>query len=123
MAPSSSASRPARECRALLALLGALLACGGPSTDASTSSGNGQDTAADEIAFESVDEMQLELETLDNEIRGLEGLRKRPERAGGDRSVHDVLGLRRGWNDGGRGDGHGDGGGDYERLQHVLLLR
>jgi hypothetical protein len=70
MAPSSSTSRPARGRWPLVALVGALLACGGSSRDASPSSA--PDASGDEIAFGSVDDMQLELETLDNEIRGLE---------------------------------------------------
>lgn len=70
MASSSPTVRPARGRCALVTLLGAILACGGSSGDASTSSA--PDAQADEIAFESVEDMQLELETLDNEIRGLE---------------------------------------------------
>jgi hypothetical protein len=72
MAPSSTAAPRAGVRRTLVALAGALLACGGSSGDPSTSSANAPDARADEIAFGSVEDMQLELETLDNEIRGLE---------------------------------------------------
>ena len=55
-----------------LAWLGALLACGGPSREGSAESADPPAGFADEIAFGSVEDMQFELETLDNEIRGLE---------------------------------------------------
>lgn len=56
--------------RYVLAGLGALFACGGPSGDRAALEVPPE--AADEIAFGSAEEMQLELETLDHEILGLE---------------------------------------------------
>ena len=72
MAPSTSTARPVKGRCVLAALVGALLACGGPSGEGSAPSADAPAVAADEIEFGSVEEMQLELETLDNEIRGLE---------------------------------------------------
>src|SRR5688500_17104005 len=71
MALVTSAARSARR-RCALAGLGALLACGGPSEDGSASKTDEPVATAGEIGFESVEEMRLELETLDHEIRGLD---------------------------------------------------
>ncbi len=71
MALVTSTARSAwRGC--VLAPLAALLACGGPSGDGSASHADAPAVTAEEIAFGSVEEMQLELETIDNEIRSLE---------------------------------------------------
>ncbi|HJR52188.1 MAG TPA: hypothetical protein VJ982_00595 [Gemmatimonadota bacterium] len=72
MALSTSPARPAKWRCALAALVASLLACGGPSGGGPTPGADTPAVAADEIAFGSVEEMQLELETIDNEIRGLE---------------------------------------------------
>ncbi|HET6360667.1 MAG TPA: hypothetical protein VFH11_01260, partial [Gemmatimonadota bacterium] len=71
MALVISTARSAR-CGCALAGLGLLLACGGPSGNGSDTNGDAPVAAADEIRFDSAEEMQFELETLDNEIRGLE---------------------------------------------------
>ena len=67
---------PLTACRArrayALAWLVTLLACGGPSGEESVESADAPAASAEVIAFDSVEDMQLELETLDNEIRGLE---------------------------------------------------
>jgi hypothetical protein len=69
MALATSLYRWAR-IRCVLAGLGALLACDSPSGD--DSAPDVPPAVADEIAFGSAEEMQLELETLDHEILGLE---------------------------------------------------
>jgi hypothetical protein len=71
MPPISVTACRARRAYAL-AWLVALLACGGPSGEEPVESAAPPAGLADEIAFDSVEDMQLELETLDNEIRGLE---------------------------------------------------
>lgn len=72
MSPSLPTTRPAKARAGLVAVVGALLACGAPSENGSESSADPPAAAADDIAFGSVEEMQLELETLEHEIRGLE---------------------------------------------------
>lgn len=71
MVPVTSMSRSARG-RCVLAGLGAIFACGGPSGDESAPGADTPPAAAEEIAFDSAEEMRLELETLDHEILGLE---------------------------------------------------
>jgi len=67
--PTSNGPSPRRWC-ALAAIWA--LACGGQSGDESASRADAPVAAAEEIAFGSVEEMELELETLDHEILGLE---------------------------------------------------
>jgi hypothetical protein len=71
MALVTSTARSARS-RCALAGLGALLSCAGPSGDAPDAGADAPPASTDEIAFDSAEEMQLELETLDHEILGLE---------------------------------------------------
>lgn len=71
MALVTSTARSARS-RCAVAGLGALLSCGGPSGDGSDAGADAPVAAADEIAFDSAEEMRFELETLDHEIMGLE---------------------------------------------------
>lgn len=70
MALVTSTARSVKR-RCALVAFGVLLACEDRSGEGSASSKDAP-VAEEEIAFVSVEEMEFELETLDNEIRGLE---------------------------------------------------